>query len=128
MNPRARADFAAGCAMMAAFGLVFLVMGLVPLPLLWYHPLDHRWLLETRPQGLAIDFFGRTIYASAAAAIAGVAGRVVGARSAALPRERLWLWLGYGLAFVFLAACLMGYQLWPRPARPLPVPAWYHPQ
>jgi len=128
VNPRARADFAAGCAMVAAFGAAFLVMGLVPMRLLWYYPLDRRWLFELRPQGLAMDFYGRTLYASIAAVAAGFVGRSLGARSGELSRDRLWLWLGWGLALVFLAMALMGYQLWPRPPRPLEIPAWYHPQ
>lgn len=125
MSPRAQGDFAAGCAMLTAFGAAFLVMGLVPMRLFWYHPLEHRWLLEMRPQGLAMDFYGRTLYASMAAVVAALVARALATRVAQPSRDRLWLWLSYGLVFVFLAMALMGYQLWPRPALPLPIPAWY---
>lgn len=127
MKGNSRADFAAACAMIGVFGAAFLVMGLVPMPLLWYHPLDRAFLLEKKPHGLAMDFYGRTLCACLAAGIAFFTARRSGRNLGELPRERAWLWLGWAFLFVFLAMALMGYQLWPRPAQPLPIPRWYHP-
>ncbi len=124
---RVAADLAGACAMVASFGAAFLVMGLVRIPLPWYHPLDRAFVLEMRPRGLAMDYYGRTLYATAVAAVAFALGRSAGRRVAALPAERAWLWTAYALAFVALAMALIGYQLWPRPPEPLPLPPWYHP-
>ncbi len=121
------ADFAGSCAAATVFGAAFLIMGLVRAPLFWYHPLDRAFVLELRPHGLAMDFYGRTLYATIAAAVAFFAGRAAGRRVEALPSDRMWLWLAYALAFTLLAMALIGYQLWPRPPAPLPLPAWYHP-
>ncbi len=124
-----KATYLACCAMITAFGAAFLVMGLVPMPLLWYHDLERQWVLEVRPHTLAMDFYGRTIYAILVSALAFGVGSWLGSRSKnALSREQTWLWLAYGLGAVTLAMCLIGYQLWPRPPQPLPLPPWYLPR
>lgn len=124
-----KATYLGCCAMITAFGAMFLVMGLVPMPLFWYHDLERQWLLEVRPQTLAMDFYGRTLYATIAAGLAYGAGAWLGRRGKSdLGREQLWLWLAYGLGAIVLAMCLIGYQLWPRPPQPLPLPAWYVPR
>ena len=124
------ADFAGCCAMVVASSTAFLVMGLVPLRKLWYHPLERGWTLEVSSRMPAsMDFYGRALYAAIAAALAFFAGRALGRRLdlAKVSRERLWYWLACALAFTFLAMCLFGYQLWPRPPQPLPIPEWYQP-
>ena len=125
---RSWADFAGACAMIATFGGAFLVMGLVPMRLLWYHPVARRWAFELPPRDLAMDFYGRTLYASIAAAVAFGVGRALGRRITRLERDRAWLWLSYGLGLVALAMCLIGYQIWPRPPNPIPRPPWYQPR
>lgn len=114
--------------MVVAFSGAFLVMGLVPMPLLWYHPLERGWALEVRPKTLGMDFYGRTLYATVAAALAFFATQPLAKRVVSVSRERVWLWLAYALAFTALAMSLIGYQLWPRPPQPLPIPAWYQPR
>ncbi|MHB8416459.1 MAG: hypothetical protein ACYDCL_00175 [Myxococcales bacterium] len=124
-----KATYLGCCFMVTAFGTAFLVMGLVPMPLLWYHDLERQWVLELRPHGLAMDFYGRTLYATLAAGAAFAGGRWIGGRTQEpMKREQVWLWLAYGLSAVALAMCLIGYQLWPRPAQPLPLPPWYVPR
>jgi uncharacterized membrane protein len=82
-----------------------------------------------RPHGLSMDFYGRTLYAALFSALAFVAGRALGGKlKEGLSRDQAWLWLSYGLGFLALAMCLIGYQLWPRPAAPLPIPPWYIPK
>lgn len=126
--PRIWADFAGCAAMVAAFAGAFLVMGLVPMPLFWYHPLAHRFALELPPRELAMDFYGRTLYASLAAALAFFAARGLGRKLKSLDRDRAWLWLAYGLGLVALSMSLIAFQLWPRPPNPVPRPAWYQPR
>lgn len=127
---KAIGDFAGSCAMVVASSAAFLVMGLIPMHLFWYHPLERSWGLEIRPRGLAMDFYGRTLYALLAGALAFFPARALARRlePAAVSSERLWYWLACALAFTFLAMCLFGYQLWPRPPQPLPIPAWYQPR
>jgi hypothetical protein len=114
--------------MLTATAATFLVMGLVPVRKLWYHPLAREWTFEASSRvPAAMDFYGRALYAGLAGALAFGVGRTLGKRvdAASVPRERLWLWLGLALAFTFLSMSLFGYQLWPRPPQPLAIPAWY---
>ncbi len=124
-----RATYLGCCAMIATFGAAFLVMGLIPMPLLWYHDLERQWVLEVRPHTLAMDFYGRTLYATVASGLAFALGRWLGAKDqGTMKPEQTWLWLAYGLVSIGLAMCLIGYQLWPRPPAPLPIPPWYVPR
>jgi hypothetical protein len=121
-----RRDYLGGCAMLLAFAGTFFLLQLIPMPLFWYHPLERVFQLETRPSGLAMDFYGRTLWS----AIAGALAFPVGSRLAShltFTRSRVWLWVAYGLGMTALAMCLIGYQIWPRPAQPIPIPSWYTP-
>ncbi len=125
------ADFAGCCAMLVASAGAFLFMGLVPVHKLWYHPVAREWTFEASSRvPAAMDFYGRSLYAGLVAALAFFVGRALGRRLDAtkVSSERLWYWLACALAFTFLAMCLFGYQLWPRPAQPLQIPAWYQPR
>ncbi|MHB1845041.1 MAG: hypothetical protein ACYCWW_09435 [Deltaproteobacteria bacterium] len=124
---RLTTSFAGVTAAIAAFSGAFLVMGLVRLPTLWYHPLTREWLVESKPNGLGMDFYGRVLAATTLACVAYLAVSR-GARDSSPTREQLWLWLSYGLVLFALATALVGYQIWPRPPQPIPIPAWYHPQ
>jgi hypothetical protein len=115
--------------MAAAFQLTFLILGLMRLPVPWYHPVEHRWLLEVRPRGLAMNFYGNVLYATVAAALAYPAGYLLGARSrGSLTSDQAWLALGYALAFMVVVMAMLAYEIWPRPPTPIPVPEWYVPR
>ena len=92
--------------------------------------MERGWTLEASSRiPASMDFYGRALYAAIAAALAFFIGRALGRRVdlAKVSPERLWYWLACALAFTFLAMCLFGYQLWPRPPQPLPIPEWYQP-
>ncbi len=128
MNDAAlRRGYLGGCAAILGFAGAFFLLQLLPMPLFWYHPLDRAFRLETRPTGLAMDFYGRSLWS----AIAGVLGYLLGASLAprlTFTRHRVWLWLAYGLGMTALALCLIGYQIWPRPPAPITLPSWYVPR
>ena len=122
-----RRTYLAACAGILGFATVFFLLQLLRMPLFWYHPLDRLFRFETRPSGLAMDFYGRTLWAS----LGGILGYWGGGHLAPhlkLDRDRAWLWMAYGLGMIALAMCLIGYQIWPRPAAPIPLPSWYVPQ
>ena len=53
--------FVAMCAGTIAFAFAFVAPMLAGEPIVWYLPLERRWTFETRPDGLAIDFYGRLL-------------------------------------------------------------------
>jgi hypothetical protein len=125
-DPQLRRDYLGCCALLLGFAGTFFLLQLIPIPLLWYHPLDRQFVLETRPNGLAMDFYGRTLWSAVVGGVCFGLGRQLAGR-VIFTRERVWLWLAYGLGMTALAMCLIGYQIWPRPAHPLTIPAWYVP-
>ncbi len=115
--------------MITAFGAAFLLVGLVQVSLLWYHPLAHRWTFEARPSGLAMDFYGRLLYASIASGIAFAMGRWLGDRTgAALSRRQASFALVAGLAVMVLAIFVIVSQVSSRLPQPLPFPPSYDAQ
>jgi hypothetical protein len=72
--------FAALLAARAIFGLVYLAVAVGRLPILWYRPLDHAWELASHPSGLAMGWYGTTLAALVAAAVAGGLTFAAGAR------------------------------------------------
>jgi hypothetical protein len=64
--------YVAGCAGTIAFVLVLLLPAFVEVPLLWYHPVEHTWTFEAHATGVAMDFFGRCLLATAAGAIVSI--------------------------------------------------------
>jgi hypothetical protein len=114
------------CALLIGFAGTFLLLQIFPVPLFWYHPLGGGFALEVRPQGLAMDFYGRTLWASLMGMALFPLGHRLGGRLP-LNRDRIWLSLAYGLSLTALAMGLIGYQIWPRPPTPLPIPSGYAP-
>jgi len=52
--------FIAFLAARLAFGLAFLVSAMRKSVVPWYLPLEHRFVLASRPEGLGMDWYGRT--------------------------------------------------------------------
>jgi hypothetical protein len=114
--------------MIAAYQATVVLLALLRVPVPWYLPLEHRWVIERSPRTLAMDFYGVTLYASVAAAVGYAIGHwVVGSSPKPLTADQAWLWLSWALAFAGLAMAMMAYRIWPRPPTPLPPPPWYHP-
>ena len=116
------------CAASIVFSLVFVAPSFHPFSVLWYFPLEHRWELALRPRGLAIDWFGRLLWAAIAAPIAYVAAAFAARRMRRPSTSALTLWTAWMVTAAILAAALFVYQLAPRKPTPVPLPAWYEPR
>jgi hypothetical protein len=55
------AVYLAACVAIIAFAIALEL----PVPTLWYRPVEREWLFAARPSGIAIDFFGRCLVATA---------------------------------------------------------------
>lgn len=53
------------------YGLVYLGVALARWPVPWYFPLERRWALASAPAGMAMGWYGATLLALGAAALAG---------------------------------------------------------
>jgi len=122
MTRESSAYFAA-CAAVVVSSLVYVVPAFVTIPVLWYYPLAHAWALESRPDGFALDWYGRTLWSVLSAGVAfGAASVVAGRMPAASPRAfRVWAaWVGMTS---LLAIAVYTYQLAHREPVPEPLPA-----
>ena len=127
MEPK-HAVYVALSAAAIGFCLVFMMPSFYPVAVPWYYPLEHHFALEVTPQGLAMDWYGRTLYASGAALFSYfVVGRIA-ARMRPLSPGACALWAGWVLTAAVLAMSLYTYQLAQRQPTPLPLPTWYVPK
>lgn len=115
----------------AALGFVagFFLPAVLPIPVPWYYPLAHRWELTLRPNGLAMDWYGRDLFALAVGTLGGLA--LYGFSRLLRPKDptRLFHALAAWTVSLFIfAAALYVYQLAPRHAYPAPFPAGYVPR
>jgi hypothetical protein len=114
------------CAAIVAFDLGFLSPSFVSVPVLWYLPLLRRWELVLRPDGLAMDWYGRLLLGGLLGAATLLLGSL--ARRRAPSDSSLRLWMGWAAIATLLALSLQVYQLVSRQPRPEPLPAWYQPR
>jgi hypothetical protein len=122
---RASSVYFAACAAVVIASLVYVAPAFTTVPVLWYYPLAHTWALQGRPDGFALDWYGRTLWAVLSAAIAfGAAHAVASRMSPPHPRAyRVWaVWVGMT---TLLAIAVYTYQLAGREPIPEPMPAGY---
>ena len=116
----------------AAFGLAFLAVSLGELPLLQYHPLEHRWSFEAHPSGFAMSWYGITAFGLLAALLGGGLALLVTAlpRAArALDRPALVLAVARAGGLILLVDFVyFGWTMTHQTPAPLPLPAWYCPR
>jgi hypothetical protein len=94
--------YASLCAAIIAFAAVYGCSLLLPVHLLWYYPLEHRWSVDVAPAGLAMGWYGRTLLASAAAGASYAVAWSI-ARRFDTPRDWIRFWTP-GVALALLAA------------------------
>ena len=58
------------CVAVIAFAVGLALPAFVPMPMLWYRPVEHDWLLEVHASGVAMDFFGRCLLAAVVSVVA----------------------------------------------------------
>jgi hypothetical protein len=127
LSDRAIALARALCAAVVGFDLGFVFPAWSPTRVLWYFPLERRWAFVVRPDGLAMDFYGRTLLALLVAA-ACFALALTLARVRPPSRPSLQRWTSWAAIALALTLALQAFQLANRQPVPEPLPAWYVPR
>jgi hypothetical protein len=110
------------------FAAAFAWPALVPTRALWYYPLEHRWALELKPTGLAMDWYGRNVLAAlVAVAFAALANAAARRMTSLSPRAHL-AWAAVAALAVLASAAVWAQHLVHRHPSPVPLPAWYEPK
>jgi hypothetical protein len=111
------------------YAAAFLLSSTLPIPVLWYFPLERRFSFEVRPTGIAADFYGRVLLCLIAGAASFLLGRLVFRGSAPGTSVR-WLdrALGWSAALLLFSAGLYMFVLWHRVTTPAPLPPGYVPR
>lgn len=126
--PRADALFAAMCVGTIAFAAAFVVPLFAEQAVLWYYPLERQWTYETRPTGLAIDFYGRGVLAVMAWSVTVPITIVIARRFAALGTRFRGLLLAWTITAVVFVMFYFAWSLILRVPTPAPIPDWYTPR
>jgi hypothetical protein len=63
------AVYVTSCAAIIVFALAVALPAFVDIPVLWYRPVDRTWSFDVHASGIAMDFFGRCLFATAASGI-----------------------------------------------------------
>ncbi len=74
-----RALVAIGLATIA-FAVLFVLPIWVPIPVLFYKPAEHAWVVDVKVSGIGMDFYGRCLVAVAVAGVVGGAAYLVSLR------------------------------------------------
>jgi drug/metabolite transporter (DMT)-like permease len=122
------ATYFAWCAAVVAAAVAYVVPAFTTVPLLWYYPVARSWALESQPSGFALDWYGRTLWAILAGAIALALGMAL-SRRVGQPSARAYrIWAAWaGMASV-LAIAVYVLQLIHRHPTPEPLPPGYLPR
>lgn len=111
------------------YGLVFLASAMRKSPVPWYLPLEHRFVWASRPDGLGMDWYGRS-------ALAFVVALFIGGLTYGLSRKSGWLAKPDVVLSVARAGGLVlildfvyfGWALMHQTPNPWPIPPWYCPR
>jgi len=125
---RKSALYVATCAMIVAASLAYVYPAFAPMRALWYYPTEHRWVFELRPNGVAMDWFWRTLLAIGAGAIGFAVALTIARRLRSITPRAFALWAAWAATAVVLAATVYAYQLAKRVPTPAPLPSWYTPK
>ena len=125
---REHALYIALCVAILGFPLAFGYPAHVETRVLWYYPIEHRWAFEVQPTGLAMDWYGRTLLATAVA-IAAFFGVYGLSRRWKIVRERSFkMWAAWAITVTFLVMTFYAWNLYSRRPTPAPLPSWYVPK
>jgi hypothetical protein len=120
--------FIAMCAGAIAFAFAFIAPMLSGGAVPWYYPIEHRWTFEARPNGFALDFFGRTLFGLAAWAIAVLVALPLARRAKSISARVLGLVTAWTVTAVLLVMLHYAWSLHFRRPLPEPMPTWYQPR
>ena len=109
--------------------LVFAVTHVLPdvlgLQVLWYYPLEHRWAFELEPSGLAMGWFGRSLFSSVAALAVFYITYAIARRGKGAMGRGLQVWAGSAALAVTLAMALYTWHFVEKQPNPETLPDWY---
>lgn len=127
---RQDALYAAACIGTIAFCVAFVIPHFTGQAVFWYLPLERSWELAPRPDGLAIDFYGRLAQGITVAAIAIVLTLVITTRlrTERLSRKLASLLAAWAIALVILVMMYYAWTLAFRVPTAEPIPDWYIPR
>ncbi len=116
------------CAAIMGASLGFMFPAISPLRVFWYYPLLHRWVFELRPTGLAMDWYGRSLFTFYAGAVAFAVTYLVARPFKAISQRALLLCTAWAVTATLLAMGVYTFQLIVREPTPEPLPSWYVPK
>ena len=122
------AIYIALCVGSIAFAFTFAYPMIDATPVLWYYPLERAWALEARPTAVAVDFYGRTLYAVMAWCAGFSATLAIARRLRSVSARTLHLFAAWTLAATLLVMAFYAWHLYFRVLAPEPVPSWYRPR
>jgi hypothetical protein len=120
----------ATCVATIAFALALAFPAFVAVPLPWYHPVERAWSFEVHASGIAIDFYGRCMFAGVVSAIAAACTYAFGRRVLRRdPSARVVaLFTVWAVSLTVLVITFYSWRLAHRTLAPPPVPSWYQPR
>lgn len=111
------------------YGLAFLVSAMRKSVVPWYMPLEHRFVWASRPEGLGMDWYGRTALGFVVALVVGLAVYGLSGRSVWLSNRSVVLSIARAGGLVLLLDFVyFGWALMTQTPQPWPIPAWYCPR
>ena len=99
-----------------------------PVPTLLYFPLEHRWGFDGTPQGLAMDWYGRTLASLLLSAVGGTLAWVLMRRRSPVSPEIQDGWLGATVVSLVFVVLVIVVTTLNRHLVPEPLPPWYLPK
>lgn len=120
--------FVAMCAGAIAFAFALMAPPLAGAPVPWYYPLEQRWAFEVRPEGLAMDFYGRLLVALVAWAIVVMISLPLAKRAKGISTRTVGLITAWTLTAVLLVMLHYAWTLYFRRPMPEPLPTWHVPR
>jgi hypothetical protein len=120
----------ATCVAAIVFALALALPAFVSIPLPWYHPAERAWSFDVHATGIAMDFYGRCLFAGLVSGLAAAATYVFARRATRRdPSDRIVaLFTFWGVGLTALVIVFYAWRLEHRTLTPPPVPSWYEPR
>jgi hypothetical protein len=106
-----------------AFTVAFVYPSIAGAPVAWYHPVEHAWVWEAQPRGVAMDFYGRTAQAIVAWAVVFAGALALAQRRAAISPRALGLVAAWTVTAIVFAMLFYAWTLHGRVPVPVPLPS-----
>ena len=117
------------CVGIIAFAFAFALPAFVDVPMLWYRPVDRVWSFDHPDGAIAMDFFGRCLFATIATGIVAALTYAIARRTRREPSP--WTVSVLAVWAVSLSLIALTFFAWRFAHRTLPAPptpSWYQPR